>query len=196
MRSSWPLAFAGALCVVYLGLAAIAYFHFPGPYNPIDNWLSDLGNRVLNPTGAIYYRAASIAGGVLMGAFFVSLGAWRSGKTVVQAALVAMQLLGMLAGAAFVMTGIYPDDLWRLHDSWAETLFGSFAMSLVVSLIAFPVRRRRYRALMPLAILCWCSVVAGSIYHHPILEWTSLATFLAYLAHFGIILAGTVPRAP
>lgn len=42
-----------------------------------NNWLSDLGDRSLNPDGAVFYRLGCAFAGVLMAALFLSLTPWR-----------------------------------------------------------------------------------------------------------------------
>ena len=75
-RQLSPIAgIAAALC--YVSLALLAFSRFPGSYAPLDNWLSDLGSRSLNPQGARFYNLGIIATAVLLGAFFLGLSRWR-----------------------------------------------------------------------------------------------------------------------
>jgi hypothetical protein len=46
---------------LYAVLAAAAAAFLPHPFNPADNWLSDLGNSLLSPFGSISYRLAGMA---------------------------------------------------------------------------------------------------------------------------------------
>lgn len=48
------LALAG-----YITCAILAFIHYPLPYSPWKNWLSDLGNKTLNPSGANFYNIRS-----------------------------------------------------------------------------------------------------------------------------------------
>ncbi len=50
-------AYLGPLAaVVYLLFAVLAYSRYPANFSPQNNnWLSDLGNRNLNPQGADFY---------------------------------------------------------------------------------------------------------------------------------------------
>lgn len=68
----------------YLVLAVISFLFYPLPFGPGGSWLSDLGNMVLNPGGAWFYRAAGILGGAGLCLFFLSIrradprpGPWR-----------------------------------------------------------------------------------------------------------------------
>jgi hypothetical membrane protein len=191
VRSGLPLALGVVLSALYIALGVAAAMHYPHPFSPLHDWLSDLGNRRLNPHGALFYRIGSALGGITMIAFFASLAIWRSSKTVQSVALTAMQLLGALAGAAFIMTAIYPADLWSIHDAWSKVVFLSFSAALVVSLFAFPIRRQRHPALIAITAFCWLSVLADGVAETHWLEWTSVGGFLAYLIVFGLAMART-----
>jgi hypothetical membrane protein len=187
LRANPPLALGLSLAAVYLVLAGIAAMHYPHPYWPLREWLSDLGNRRVNPDGAVFYRIGSAAGGLGTIGFFAGLTVRHGAATTLKPALVTMQLLGALAGVAFIMTGVYPADMWPIHFAWSTVVFLSFGLSLIVSLFVFPNPRRSYRALTPLAIFCSLCVVAGEFVRISWLEWVTLGGFLAYVGVFGIL---------
>ena len=58
MRSgslNWPLAFivGVAILVIYALFTVVSVSYFPGELTSLGNWLSDLGNSRLNPSGAV-----------------------------------------------------------------------------------------------------------------------------------------------
>ena len=77
MRARYPLTTISGLLttVICLSLGLVAYLDYPTTISPSANWLSDLGNRILSPQGAVDYRTAAVATGVMLAVFFVALGA-------------------------------------------------------------------------------------------------------------------------
>jgi hypothetical membrane protein len=55
---------------LYLVFSAVAFSFYPSSFDPMNNWLSDLGNNLLNPGGAIFYRLTGILSGTALLVFF------------------------------------------------------------------------------------------------------------------------------
>jgi hypothetical protein len=70
MRARYPLTTIFGLLSIgaYLSLTVVAFAYYPASFSPGANWLSDLGDRLLNPQGAAYYRGAAILAEPLLGA--------------------------------------------------------------------------------------------------------------------------------
>jgi hypothetical membrane protein len=187
-----PLALAIALCAVYLVLSMVAAFAYPGSFEPLHHWLSDLGNRRLNPAGAIWYRTASVAGGILMGATFLALDPWKPARGSRLLAFEAMEVLGLIAGLGFLMTGIYPEDIDALHRDWSRVIFAAFIAAAVVSLYGLPRKVSRRVGLDASVAAC---LVSGSLYGAigaTWLEWSTVGCFLC----FGLLLGTDVAAMP
>jgi hypothetical membrane protein len=75
MRARFSLTtIAGLLpIVIYLSFTLVASAYYPTSFTPGDNWLSDLGNRILNPQGAVFYRIAAALTGLMLAVFFIAL---------------------------------------------------------------------------------------------------------------------------
>jgi hypothetical membrane protein len=67
--------------VCYLAFALLAFSRYPLPYSPLSNWLSDLGNANLNPSGAPFYNIGIVATGGLLLLFFLGLSEWKLERT-------------------------------------------------------------------------------------------------------------------
>ncbi len=65
-----------ATIVAAVSLGAIAYSFYPWAFSPAKNWLSDLGNTVLSPHGAIFFRLDMWVVGLTLTAFSLGLRAW------------------------------------------------------------------------------------------------------------------------
>lgn len=63
-RVVWVTGFTAT--TVYLICTTVAYFNFPLAYSPFANWLSDLGNPIINPTGAFSYNLGCVLTGLCL----------------------------------------------------------------------------------------------------------------------------------
>src|SRR6202795_5011061 len=89
MNRTWlrtlPAYLAAAGVAVYLLFAVLAYSRYPATFSPMNNnWLSDLGNRNLNPDGADFYVWGCTLAGIFLAGFFASLFVWRSTGSKIQ----------------------------------------------------------------------------------------------------------------
>jgi hypothetical membrane protein len=183
-----PVYLGGAATAAYLLFAFLAYTHYPGTFAPQNNnWLSDLGNRDLNPKGADFYVFGCISTGVILVAMFVSLTTWRSTGSRIQNWLLALvQVAGGIAALSLVMSAIYTEDQFTQHQFWSRFIYAGFAMAMFMAPFAF--RRRRYRslALIAVAVIGYCSIVASFIFdgvHW--LEWPSVGLILVFVCLLG-----------
>lgn len=99
---------AGYLAALaYMGFALGSYFHYPQPYSPLRNWLSDLGNTLVNTGGGFVYNFGCIATGCILVFFFVGLNAWRTGDRVSGRLLTIAQASGgLLLGGSDSLRGL------------------------------------------------------------------------------------------
>ena len=79
MKRHLSLSFVTGLfaIVCYLAFALLAFAHYPLPYSPLNNWLSDLGNPNLNPSGALFYNIGIVATASILPLFFLGLSRWK-----------------------------------------------------------------------------------------------------------------------
>ena len=79
MKRHYSLSFVTGMFTVvcYLAFALLAFSRYPLPYSPMSNWLSDLGNANLNPSGALFYNIGIVATGGLLLLFFLGLSEWK-----------------------------------------------------------------------------------------------------------------------
>ena len=170
--------------VLYVGLAAVARFFYPSSFGPATNWLSDLGNRSLNPDGAIYYRLAAMLGGVVLALFFVGLTEWYRGRqSKLRIFMTIAQVLGVLTSFAFAMTGYFPEDDLVPHSFWSIAnyiLFGTAVFFVGFALL--------YEKGMPKPFSWFCFLLAlvdmlsgllGTTYW---LEWLVVLMLLTFVA--------------
>ena len=198
-----PAYLAGAAVVTYLVFAFLAYSRYPTDFSPINNnWLSDLGNRNLNPDGADFYVWGCVAAGVILGGFFLSLTPWRAtGSRIQNWLLLAVQVTGVVAAISLVMSAVYTEDQFAAHQFWSRFISGGFAAALFVSPFALRRAGRSSAILIAVAVTGYLSIVARLVFDAAHwLEWPSLALILGFVGWVGWMSAswnrGQSPKSP
>jgi hypothetical membrane protein len=180
------LGFAGA--GLYVLFALLALSRYPGPYAPWNNnWLSDLGNRTLNPDGANFYVLGCMAAGLLLLGFFAALGIWRaSGNRATSRLLTMVQVAGGLAALALIMSAVYTEDHFGEHQFWSRLIYFGFALVFFMSPFALRRPGRRSWDLIAVAAVGYGAIVASLVFagaHW--LEWPAVAAILVYVCLVG-----------
>ncbi len=179
------ISFVSGICGValYAALAAAARAFFPSSFNPADNWLSDLGNRLLSPAGSVYYRLAGILGGGALLAFFAALGPWARRQNLTAPVLLLLaRMLGMIAAAAFVLTGVFSIDMMPFHRWFSLANFVSFGTAVALTGIAAlrGARLPRWFAVTCL-LTCGVDIVSGVFSETRWPEWALVALLILYV---------------
>jgi hypothetical membrane protein len=173
--------------VCYLAFALLAFSRYPLPYSPLSNWLSDLGNANLNPSGALFYNIGIVATGGVVLLFFLGLSEWKMGNNRRQnLMLFVMQGFGILGALAMLMSGFYPMNFLALHSFFSTCLY-----ILLGTAFAFSVAALRYHSACPrwLLILGASTALVAMLYgiFHTVaaLEWVTTALFLCCVGLLG-----------
>lgn len=184
-----PLAtIAGITTIVTaISLGAVAYGFYPSAFSPAGNWLSDLGNTVLSPHGAIFFRLDMWVVGLALIAFFFGLRAWSRGRGLwLRLLVVAAQVSGFVAAVALVMTGVFPENRLAAHSLWATVLF--LALAIAVWFIGWAILAHPHLSSLLAGFafaVCAVDVIAVTARRHW-LEWLAvvlLLTLVGVLAH-------------
>jgi hypothetical protein len=136
----------------YAGIAAIPAYvfltflsHLSAPkINPMDNWLSDFGSPMLNPSGAIFYNAGCILTSALLILFFAGITQWyRDGAAPRKYTVgcVCAQVSGFFAAACLVFAALIPIGTSGLHSvfsMWNMIGFDCFMSFMAVSIFLNP----------------------------------------------------------
>lgn len=194
MKTVWlrklPAYWAAGGVAVYLVFASLAYSRYPADFSPVNNnWLSDLGNRNLNPAGADFYVWGCIAAGVILGAFFLSLTPWKATGTRIQNwLLLAVQATGGVAAISLVMSAVYTEDQFEAHQFWSRLVSGGFAMAMFIAPFALRRAGRSSAILIAVAATGYVSIVARFIFDSAHwIEWPSIALILIFVFWVGLI---------
>jgi hypothetical membrane protein len=186
---SISLISSGLIVVCYVVLAGIAFSTFSLPYSPIHNWLSDLGNPDINPSGAVFYNVGMVITAGLVLVFFLSLFRFRLQDNRIQN---VMTLLTAIFGAAgsvgMLMSAIHPINQPAAHSAWCMVLFFSLGTAFAFSVAMFRYYRRYPRWLLVVGAIVALVNMGSQIFfgNVPICEWIIVTLFLSYCLLLGI----------
>jgi hypothetical protein len=183
--TGWPIISSAGIAAVavYLIFAVVAFLKYPGAYGPLTNWLSDLGNPLANPSGAIFYRLGCILSGAALILYYLKLGIWNPGSKRTRALLTVAQCTGVFSAVSLIITGIFPlGTSTGIHSLWSMMLYISLGFFLTFSATALmknPAFKKGfgYYAFLTAAV----NFVFGAILHEIFwAEWISVSMFIAY----------------
>jgi len=187
------IVLSGSLTIaVYLAFTLAAYSGYPHSFSPGGNWLSDLGNPLLNPSDALLYRLGCILTGVILAVFFAVLGPLRSGQPKrVRVYLLIAQALGALGGLALVLTGIFSEGTHSSHSFWSAVLYISFGTAVFFLGLAYLFIPGFSRRLSYLAFaITACDWVMSAFNRTHFLEWIVVALMLLFVGALSVRVAG------
>jgi len=178
----YPLSFiAGVFAIgVFWVFTLIALSFFPGNYNPYDNWVSNLGNQILNPEGAIFFNIGCIITGILFFPFFVGLFEFYIGDSKNKILTVATQIAGFISAFSMIMIGVYPENNVEMHAFWTVIFFGStipilFLPSMALYKYSFTRKLAKYGFVATALNILLC------ILFFPILEWLTIIVAFGFI---------------
>jgi hypothetical membrane protein len=188
---------SGFACIaVYLSFTVAARAFYPTSFDPAGNWLSDLGNPSLNPSGAVLYRLGCILTGLLLVSFFVALGFLRAGRPKRVSIYTAIaQALGAVSGLALVLTGIFSEGNHSSHSFWSAVLYISFGTAVFFVGLAFVFMPGFSRSLSYLAFaITACDWVMAAFNTTRFLEWIVVTLMLVFVAALAVRLSRSPAR--
>jgi hypothetical membrane protein len=180
---------AGTLAgICYLVSAFLAFSRYPLSYSPMQNWLSDLGNVVINSRGAVFYNTGIITTALLLMVFFLGLSRWKIENKRIQITMLFLaQIFGILGSSCMIMSAIFPINALEMHRVWSMALYFMLATAFVFLAAALRYHRMVPRWLLILGIstgvMVNLTVFLPTTY---LLEWVTVALFLSYVTLVGL----------
>ena len=177
-----------AAVVVYLAFAIAAYLQYPGAYGPLRNWLSDLGNPIENPSGAVFYRLGCVLTAVILLAFFGGLSGWNTGDKKMKVLLATAQIAGALSALSLILTAVFPlGTQTDMHRFWSMMLFvllGFFLTFSATALLRHPAFARwvAYYGFLTAAFNFVNGAILTAVFSGIYVgEWISIGMFMVYI---------------
>ncbi|MFW9851104.1 MAG: DUF998 domain-containing protein [Candidatus Thorarchaeota archaeon] len=122
LRWSYLTIFAFVGSFLYITLTAVSISYYPGPFGPLTNYLSQLGNSSLNPEGAIFYNLALFCTGISVIPATIAIYKFYSNDKN-KKILVSVVICGFFNGLSIVMAGVFNEDFSELHFIWSMIIF-------------------------------------------------------------------------
>jgi hypothetical protein len=173
-----------AAVAVYLIFTSISFLKYPSSYSPLTNWLSDLGNPLANPSGAVFYRLGCTLAGAALVVFYVKLNMWNTRVRRTRALLATAQCAGVFSAVSLIVTAVFPlGTSTAIHSVWSMMLYISLGFFLTFSATALmknPTFRKGfgYYAFATAGV----NFAFGAILHEVFwAEWISVGMFMAYV---------------
>jgi hypothetical protein len=172
-----------AAVALYLVAAVAARLFYPTTFGPLANWLSDLGNNELNPAGALFYRLGGILGGSGLLVFFPTLdGHGWGGRRAARVLSVLVRVFGAMASVAFIMTGVFSEDMMPMHSWFSIANFAAFGTAIALTGIACLCGAALPRWFAALCLAAWGFDIASAILVETRwLEWVVVALLITYV---------------
>lgn len=167
----------------YVVFTLPAYIRYPLPYSPMNNWLSDLGNPVLNPHGSVFYNIGIASTGLMLVMFFLGLVVWKLEGNKVQIIMLRLtQIFGVSGSSCMVLSGIYPINRYEVHAFWSTSLYVLLSSAFIFSAAMLRYHQGVPRWLLFLGIFPAVIVLLTSFFQTVyVLEWITVLLFLFYV---------------
>ena len=179
----WPVSSLAAVAVIIFCcvFTFTSWALYPTAYDPVENWLSDLGNSTYNPSGAILYNLGCILTGLALFPFFIGLYKWYSDQKRMRVGIITEQIVGCVAAFSLIMIGVFSEDSGWLHTLWS-TVFFILILGLLFGLGAMLFFHPRYiRAIAYYGFVVAAIDVAFIFLDVPLLEWFTVFTAQGYV---------------
>ncbi|MFW9897831.1 MAG: DUF998 domain-containing protein [Candidatus Thorarchaeota archaeon] len=173
--SKWPISVVSGIfvIVIFWGFTLTSMAFFPNIYNPLVNWMSDLGSHSKNPKGYIYFNIGCIISGIAMFPFFLGLYEWYIGGRRNKILTMLTQVAGFYTALAMIMVGLFPEDTTEIHIFWSMSLFTISVLTFIFPSIAL----YKYKFTRNIAIFGFMATTINLILWMliiPIMEWITI----------------------
>lgn len=187
-----PLASIGGFLaiVIFIVFTFAALMLYNGPYSPVNNWLSDLGNSSKNPSGHIYFDFGCILTGFAIIMSTAGLSKWKTINRKESKLIPISQYCGLLMAFSLIMVGVFSEDYGIIHDIWAAVFFVLLVIFMIIINIALRTHTKYiewiwYYAIVSIFIefIFACTQIIGL--DIPILEWLAVLSGLVWIGLIG-----------
>lgn len=122
-------------------------FLYPTPYNPLYEWLSNLGNYHLNPVGYIFFNMGCLITGLILIPFFINLRRSRPTSKYKMVLVYLVIVLGVIASLSLMGVGLFPETHIKMHLMAASGVFGTMFLIIILLTVAF-YKQPEYKSIL------------------------------------------------
>ncbi len=184
LSKQFVLPISGVLVIVfYCAFTLTSIVLFPRPVNPMNTWLSDLGNSSYSPRGAIFYNIGCVLTGLALFPFFAGLYSWYTDEKWRKLAIMATQAVGFFAAFSLMMIGVFSEDAGAIHHLWSVVFFVFNFLVLILANASLMTHRNFIRPIGYYGlIVAAINLLFVGLSYTSLLEWFTVFTALGYVA--------------
>ncbi len=193
MASSTPwsrlAAIGGALAILlFCAFTLASAARYPGPFSPLDNWLSDLGTASKNPLGYAYFNMGCILTAASLLLLMAGMGAWLNEDKRNKGLLALSRACGALSAVSLVLVGAFDEDT-PYHTMVSVAFFVLMTLFLLLANVALwkhPAYGRwiGYCGVAAIAVGVVFGLTFFAFDGSPALEWLSVFSGLGWAGLF------------
>jgi len=174
----------------YLICSIISFLLYPVKYSPFKNWLSDLGNPFLNPTGSWIYNLGCVIAAISLMFFSIGLRIWDDGNKKRKLLLLIAQVTNIISAIALIITALFPlGPYTQIHTISGKIhiiFIGFFLAFSSTLLLRFP-NMPKWVPIYGFASTVVNFIYGAFLYRVFIFEWASLGMLIVYVIILSII---------
>jgi hypothetical protein len=181
-RQVWLTGFMAA--AVYLICATISFLKYPLAYSPFTNWLSDLGNPIVNPTGSISYNLGCILAGVCLIFFALGLEIWNHGDKKRRILLTIAQVACIISSLALIVSAFFPLGAHTVIHSIsgkAHIFFAGFFLTFSATFFLRHPHAPKWLAYFGFLAALINFIYGAFLYTVFIAEWAAIGVLIIYV---------------
>jgi hypothetical membrane protein len=194
-RMRWPLTSIAALHVIvlYCLFTFSSAVFFGNPWTPWP-YLSDFGNTVYNPSGAVLYNLGCILTGLMLFPFYIGLYKWYTRESWRKILIIVTQIVGLASGFSLIMIGVFNENYGYPHSLWSRVFF---MLNLGVLILAGITLLTHPKFIRPIAIYGFIVAAINLAFvvlpSSSTIEWFTVFTALGYAGLLAINMLKAFP---
>ena len=197
--SKLPISCIAGIAVIFLycTFTFTSWALYPTLFTPFGNLLSDLGNSIGNPSGAIFYNIGCILTGAAYIIFLAGFYRWYTSEKTRKAGIMIAQVIGFLAAFSLIMVGVFSENAGNIHTLWSLVFFLINLITILLFSVALYNHPSYIKAIsyygfvvvvfnlmFVSAIIATINLQLSLAYNTPIFEWFTVFTALGW---FGLL---------
>jgi hypothetical membrane protein len=173
-----------AAVAIYVVFAAIALVKYPNAYSPLTNWLSDLGNPLVNQSGALFYNLGCIITSLVLIAFYLGLRGLVNDSKRIKILLKMAQITGILSSIFLTITALFPlGSHTSIHEISGKmhVIFLGFFLTFSATVLLRQSVLRKWPAYFGFLTAVVNFVYGAFLFSVFVAEWVAIGMFIIYV---------------
>jgi hypothetical protein len=184
----------------YLICTTIAYLLYPLSYNPFENWLSDLGNPIVNGIGALTYNLGCIIAALALIIFSIGLNIWNDGIKKHRILIIIAQVTNIISAISLITIAFFPLGTYtQIHQVFGKIhiIFAGFFLTFSATVLLRVLTATKWLAIFGFAIAIVNFLYGAFLYEFFIAEWFAIGMFILFVILLSIHSLGhTIVQSP